>query len=87
MVEFIDKTTTVDGTPVNRANLMAIQGFQAASTTFNFDGSITMTNGAGKTLKTEFNSDGYITETFTGDKTIIKTTTFNTDGSISEVIS
>lgn len=86
MVEFIDKTETIDGTPINRANLMALQGFQAQSTTFNADGSITMTNSAGQTLKTDFNSDGSITETFTGDKEIKKKTTFNADGTVSEVI-
>lgn len=87
MIEFIDKTSTVSGTPINRANLMAIQGFVAKTTTFNSDGSIIETNGKGETLTTTFNSDGSITETFVGDKTIVKTTTFNSDGSISEVLS
>ena len=87
MVEFIDKTTTQKGTSMNRANLMAIQGFIAKTTVFNADGSITETNGKGETLTTVFNTDGSITETFVGSKTIVKTTTFNADGSISEVIS
>lgn len=87
MIEFIDKTSTVSGTPINRANLMAIQGFVAKTTTFNSDGSITETNSDGHTLTTTFNSDGSITERFVGDKTIVKTTTFNSDGSISEVLS
>lgn len=86
MIDFIDKTTEQSGTPINRANLMAIQGFQAQTTVFNADGSITQTNGANQTLTTTFNNDGTITETFIGDKTISKKITFNTDGSISEVI-
>ena len=45
------------------------------------------TNGKGEVLTTVSNNDGSITETFIGEKTITKTTTFNADGSISEVIS
>lgn len=87
MIEFIDKTSEDAGTPINRANLMAIQGFQAKTTVFNSDGSITITYADGHTKTTVFNSDGSITETFTGDKTITKTTSLGADGSISEVIS
>lgn len=87
MLEFIDKTTTQSGTPINRANLMAIQGFMAKTTVFNADGSITETNGKNETLTTVFNSDGSITETFVGSKRIVKTTSFGTDGKITEVIS
>lgn len=87
MIEFIDKTTTTSGTPINRANLMAIQGFVANTTVSNADGSITETNGKGEKLTTKFNANGTITQTFVGTKTITKTTTFNADGSISEVIS
>ena len=81
-----DNATTI-GTDINRANLMALQGFIARTTKFNSDGSITETNGKGETLKIVFNDNGSITETFTGTKTIIKTTVFNNDGSITEVIS
>ena len=87
MIEFIDKTTSQSGTPINRANLMAIQGFVGCTTVFNADGSITETNSKGETLTTTFNADGSITETFVGTKTIVKTTVFNDDGSITEVIS
>lgn len=87
MIEFIDKTSTQNGTPINRANLMAIQGFTANTTTFNANGSITETNGKGETLTIVFNSDGSITETFKGSKTIVKTTSFGADGKITEVIS
>ena len=87
MLEFVDKTATQKGTPINRANLMAIQGFEAKTTVFNSNGSITETNGKGETLTTTFNSDGSITEKFVGSKTITKKTSFNADGTISEVIS
>lgn len=87
MIEFIDKTSEQNGTPVNRENLMAMQGFIATNTVFKTDGSIVETNSKGETLTTIFNADGSITETFVGEKTITKTTTFNNDGSISEVIS
>ena len=87
MIEFIDKTETESGTNINRAALMAIQGFQAKTTVFNSDGSITETNGAEQTKTTVFNVDGSITETFIGDKIITKITSFGADGTISEVIS
>ena len=87
MVDFRDKTSEKRGTPINRANLMAMQGFIGTNTVFNSDGSITETNEKGETLTTTFNDDGTITETFVGEKTITKTTTFNADGSITEVIS
>lgn len=85
MVDFIDKTTVQDGTPINRHNLMAVQGFIGNTTVFNADGSITETNADGQTKKTTFNSDGSITEIFTGDKTITKKTTF-TNTQVIEVI-
>nr|DAM30193.1 MAG TPA: hypothetical protein [Caudoviricetes sp.] len=66
--------------------MMAIQGFIAQTTVFNADGSITETNGLGQTKTTVFNADGSITETFTGTKTIVKTTTFD-ENTIQEVIS
>ena len=87
MIEFIDKTSEQNGTPINRENLMAMQGFIAKNTVFNDDGSITETNEDGHTLTMVFNSNNSITETFTGEKAITKTTHFNGDGSISEVIS
>ena len=87
MVDFIDKTSEQDGTPINRENLMAIQGFIANNIVFNADGSIFETNSKGETLTTTFNDDGSIVEIFDGEKTITKTTKFNSDGNISEVIS
>lgn len=78
---------SVLGTPINRSNLMAIQGFVAKTTVFNSNGSITETNGNNETLTTTFNSNGSITEKFVGSKTITKTTSFGSDGKITEVIS
>lgn len=75
------------GTPLNRANIMAMQGFGACETAFNADGSITEIFQDASTKKTVFNADGSITETFTaGSQTMIKNTSFNDDGSISEVM-
>lgn len=87
MYEFIDKTSLADGTALNRKTLMAVQGFIATTTAFNSDGSIVMTNGDGHTLTVSTNSNGDIVEVFKGEKTITKTTTFNNDGTIKEVIS
>lgn len=76
----------VDGTPINRENMMAIQGFIGMTTEKQADGSILQTNAEGQTLLTVKNSDGSITQTFTGDKVITKTITIN-GNIISEVIS
>lgn len=86
MVEFVDKNTQagIAGTPLNRINMMAIQGFEATTIEFLPDGSIVETNSSGQTLTTVFNADGSITQTFDGDYTITKVTTFNNDGSITE---
>lgn len=76
-----------DGTVVNRDALMAIQGFDNVTTTFNADGSITETNALGETCVTVFNADGSITETFTaGAQVITKTTYFDASGDIREVL-
>lgn len=87
MKEFIDKTSVENGTPINRANMMAIQGFIGKTIEFLEDGRILETNSNGETKTTEFISDGSIVETFVGEKTITKTTIFSLDGSIQEVLS
>lgn len=87
MKEFIDKTSEQNGTPINRANLMAIQGFIGLTVSYGYNGEIIETNSNGETLTTVKNQDGSYTQTFVGEKTIIKTTTFNADGTITEVIS
>ncbi len=83
-----EDSPTVVGTPINRDLLMQMQGFEAGTTVFNSDGSITETGTTG-TKVTTFGSDGSITETFTGTSgmVIVKTTVFNSDGSISTTIS
>lgn len=87
MIDFIDRTSERNGTPINRKYMMGLQGFRALKTTFNGDGSITETNEFGQTNTITLNSDGTITEKFVGEKTITKTTTFNADGSITEALS
>lgn len=87
MQEFIDRTSTSSGTPLNRKTMMAVQGFEAKTTRFNADGSIVEVNEAGQTKTTYFIGDSVIREVFEGEKAVTKTTTFNDDGSISEVIS
>lgn len=81
----VQGTVTDDGTDVNRSLLMALQGFYGNNIVFNTDGSIVETNQAGDVKTTVFAPEGPITETFTsGGTSIIKRTTFNTDGSITE---
>lgn len=74
-------------TPINRALLMAMQGFTPSTTTFLSNGNIQET-GSGCTLLTEFLSNGNIRQTFTNEDnlSIVKTTVFNSDGSITESI-
>lgn len=86
MLEFIDKTSTSSGTPLNRKAMMAVQGFENKTVTFNDDGSITETNADGDVKKTTFNGDGSVTETFSGMKSITKRITF-TDNGVKEVLS
>ena len=88
MIDFIDKTSEQNGTPINRENLMALQGMEDNNVDIveNDNGSITVTevNNDNHTLTVNAieNEDGSITivETFVGEKTIVKTTTINADG-------
>lgn len=82
MKEFID-----DVTPLNRANLMAAQGFQNATIEFLGNGNIIETYEDGTEYITTFNADGSITRRLMGDYPIAKTTHFNDDGTITEVLS
>lgn len=86
MKEFVDETSVNEGTPINRANLMAIQGFIGKTTEFLDDGSILETNSNGETKLTTFDG-GNIIETFAGEKIITKTTIFDLNGNIQEVLS
>ena len=85
MIEFIDKTSEQSGTPINRSNMMAIQGFVGATATINADGSISETNAEGHTVTAKFNADGSITQIFTGQKIITKKTYLN-ENTVREVI-
>ena len=85
MKDFIDKTPDKSGTPLNRANLMAMQGFIAKTIIFN-DNSVVETNILGETKTTVFNSDNSITEIFEGEKIITKNTYFGDDGIITEEV-
>lgn len=73
---------TVEGTPINRENMMAIQGYQAETVVFGGN-SITKTNADG--VETIVFQDDKIIKTFAGDKTIKITTTFTENGYSSEV--
>lgn len=86
MIEWIDETSEQLGTEFSRENMMAIQGFIAQDTVFVDEKTIKETNAKGEIKTTVFNDDGSITETFVGNKTITKTTTF-TASEIKEVIS
>lgn len=94
MYEFIDKTTATTGTKINRKALMAIQGFEGCTVTYNDDGSITETNTEGQTRTITFEQNGstvFITEIFSGEKKIKKTTMITEDdygvvSSVTEVI-
>ena len=78
----------VEGTPINRENLMALQGMENNNVDIveNEDGSITVTEVNNDnhilTVNAIENEDGSITivETFVGGKTIVKTTTINANG-------
>lgn len=87
MIDFIDKTSEENGTPINRKNLMAMQGFISREFYFMPNGSVVEENSNGEKLTTKFNPDGSITETFVGEKTITKTTRFDGNRISLEVLS
>jgi archaeosine-15-forming tRNA-guanine transglycosylase len=86
LIDFIDKTTEQSGTPINRENMMAIQGFIDMTTEKQADGSVLQTYADGHTLVTKKNTDGSITQTFTGEKVIVKTITKENGKIIERVI-
>lgn len=80
---------TQAGTPVNAALLNAIYGFDNIETTFQSNGDILQRDpDTGAQILTHFNSDGSIKETFSQGSApaLVKTTIFEADGSISEVL-
>lgn len=85
MREFIDNET-----PLNRDNMMALQGFDNAETNIDENVIVQTTDSGTLTTTITENEDGSveIVEVFVGEKTITKTTTINADGDvISEVLS
>ena len=88
MVDFKDKTNVETGTPINRKNMMALQGFYENSVEITEDenGNITIreTNENGQILTVNYieNEDGSITieETFSGEKTISQRISISADG-------
>lgn len=93
MIEFIDKTANKSGTPLNRVNLMAIQGMQSKTIVFGDSEIIEsvsqpLPNGNNQlvTTKTVFENDGSITITVEGEKTIVKKITFEDNGNIKETL-
>lgn len=79
----------IPGSPINKKLLNDIYELANKDTSFNANGSITEKDpDTGVSLTTVFNDDGSITETMRSKdgKTLSKTTSFLTDGSIKEVI-
>jgi hypothetical protein len=75
---------TVEGTPINRANLMALQGFQPATIEYkNGEQIITYSNNHQLRTKVEGN---VITEIFIGEKTITKITTIDYENKSRQVV-
>ena len=88
MVDFIDKTLSAPGTPLNRATMMAIQGMENKTLTFS-ENSITEVSVIGEkttTTTTTLKNDGSITVTVVGEKTVVKNISIGEDGNISEVL-
>lgn len=83
-----EDNASVVGTALNREAFMALQGMEASNTSFDADGNIIEQYSTG-VLLTTFRSNGDVVEIFAdgSGQTITKTTKFNSDGSISEVIS
>lgn len=68
---------TVEGTPINRDNLMAIQGYQNEDVTFG--NTITKINDKNETETITF-ADNQIIKRFVGEKTTTQTITFTENG-------
>ena len=90
MIDFLNKYGAGGngvGTPINRKNMMGVQGFEDLTTSFLEDGSIEERSETGKLVIT-FISDTQINETFYGNSgnNIVKIITINPDGSIKEIV-
>lgn len=87
MKEFIDQTPEMAGTPINRKNLLAMQGFNSKTIRLMPDNSLEIINSDNERLLIKFDNDKII-ETLIGQKTITKTTSFSPESnSITEVMS
>lgn len=76
MRDFIDKTSTQNGTPINRDYLMALQGFDSIGNTITISGNkIEEYNPYAKRTIT-FIDENRIEDVFEGEKMITKETTF-----------
>lgn len=77
MVNFIDKTSQNAGTPLNRSNMMAIQGMEAETIEFG-NNTVTETFDKGGVKTTQFNATGSIREEYSSEgKSIVKITKFD----------
>ena len=84
MRDFIDKTATSLGTPINRAVMMAVQGFENATASYG-NGQRIIQFGSGERLTTIATGE-YVKNTLVGEKIITKTTRI-IGGNIEEAIS
>ena len=82
MIEFIDKTSEKNGTPISRQNLMAVQGYQGETVVFGDN--IVKTNDKGETETITF-LENKIIKQFVGEKTITQTITFTENGYTKEL--
>lgn len=82
MIDFNDKTSEENGTPLNRKNLMGMQGY--VNETVSFGNQIVKTNADGQTETITFD-DNKIIKTFAGEKTITQTITFSGNGYVKEL--
>ena len=77
-VQLLDKTRKIN---------KLLHNNNSSKVVFNADGSIVETNSLGQKKTTVFQGENVIVETFVGEKTLVKTTTINSDGTITEEIS
>ena len=77
MYDFIDKTSVSPGTALNRVAMLAIQGFQAATTTIDNNGVITQVSDNNQRLVTYKDINGRIIQEFYGEKSIRKITSIS----------
>ena len=82
MVDFKDKTNEENGTPLNRKNLMGVQGY--VNETVSFGNQIVKTNADGQVETITFDGNK-IKKTFVGEKTITQTIIFSENGYTKEL--